>query len=81
MFEEFDCLLEIEDKTSSLHLLSSNLFKDQIGYESLYTAILLSLKDYVYKNGFSKVVFGLSGGIDSAVTSTLCARTGFPTKY
>ncbi|NNF15601.1 MAG: NAD+ synthase [Gammaproteobacteria bacterium] len=36
--------------------------------ESVYNAIVLGVKDYVSKNGFSGVVLGLSGGIDSALT-------------
>ncbi|MCD6539234.1 MAG: NAD+ synthase [Candidatus Omnitrophica bacterium] len=37
----------------------------------IYGALLLGLKDYVYKNGFEKVVIGLSGGIDSSLVATL----------
>ena len=33
----------------------------------------LGLRDYVGKNGFSKVVIGLSGGIDSALTAAIAA--------
>jgi NAD+ synthase len=36
------------------------------------------LTDYVNKTGVKGYVLGVSGGIDSAVVSTLCARTGFP---
>lgn len=36
--------------------------------ESIYKALVLALKDYVNKNNFKGVVFGLSGGIDSALT-------------
>src|SRR5690606_17965739 len=34
------------------------------------------LKDYATKAGVNGFVIGISGGIDSAVTSTLCAKTG-----
>jgi NAD+ synthase (glutamine-hydrolysing) len=34
----------------------------------IYQALVLGLKDYVNKNHFSRVVLGLSGGIDSALT-------------
>lgn len=37
----------------------------------LYEALTLSVRDYVFKNGFKKVVIGLSGGIDSALTLTI----------
>ena len=35
--------------------------------------------DYSNKNNFSSLVIGISGGIDSAVTSTLSARTNLQT--
>ena len=37
------------------------------------------LKNYAEKAKINGFVIGVSGGIDSAVTSTLCAKTGFPT--
>lgn len=37
----------------------------------VYQALLLGLKDYVTKNGFQKVVIGLSGGIDSSLVAAL----------
>lgn len=37
------------------------------------------LKDYVTNAKVNGFVIGVSGGIDSAVTSTLCAKTGLPT--
>lgn len=39
--------------------------------EEIYGALLLGLSDYVRKNSFSKVVVGLSGGIDSALVATI----------
>jgi NAD+ synthase (glutamine-hydrolysing) len=37
----------------------------------VYQALMLGLTDYVAKNGFQKVVIGLSGGIDSALVAVL----------
>ena len=37
------------------------------------------LKNYAEKAGVKGLVIGISGGVDSAVVSTLCARTGLPT--
>ena len=37
------------------------------------------IKDYANKNKIEHLVVGVSGGIDSAVTSTICALTGIPT--
>ena len=39
--------------------------------DTLHQALVLGIRDYVRKSGFSQVVLGLSGGIDSAVTATL----------
>ncbi len=39
--------------------------------ESVYYALILGIQDYVRKCGFKKVVLGVSGGIDSAVTAAL----------
>jgi NAD+ synthase (glutamine-hydrolysing) len=41
--------------------------------EQMRLALALGIGDYVEKNGFSEVVVGVSGGIDSAVTAALCA--------
>jgi NAD+ synthase (glutamine-hydrolysing) len=37
--------------------------------EEVYRALVLGTRDYVRKNGFKDVVIGLSGGIDSALTT------------
>jgi len=39
--------------------------------EQMWKAIVVGLRDYVAKNGFSSVLLGLSGGIDSAVVAAL----------
>jgi NAD+ synthase (glutamine-hydrolysing) len=39
--------------------------------EQLWNALVLGLRDYVEKNGFSSVILGLSGGIDSSVCAAL----------
>ena len=48
-------------------------------YEQLKIRIVNWLKDYYFKNNIKAFVVGVSGGIDSAVVSTLCAETGLPT--
>jgi NAD+ synthase (glutamine-hydrolysing) len=42
--------------------------------EQMRLALELGLRDYVEKNGFSDVVLGISGGIDSALTAALAAE-------
>ncbi|HXW89248.1 MAG TPA: NAD+ synthase [Terriglobales bacterium] len=40
---------------------------------SAYAALVLGTRDYVHKCGFQKVIVGLSGGIDSALTALIAA--------
>lgn len=39
--------------------------------EEIYRALVLGVQDYVRKNAFSKVLVGISGGIDSALTAVI----------
>ena len=48
-------------------------------YPELKTRIVSWIKDYAIVNNIKSLVVGVSGGIDSAVVSTLCAETGLPT--
>ena len=43
--------------------------------EEVYQALVLGTADYVRKNGFSQVVVGLSGGIDSSLVATIARDT------
>ncbi|MDH5414248.1 MAG: NAD(+) synthase [Flavobacteriaceae bacterium] len=47
--------------------------------EKVTNHIVKWLKDYATNAGIKGYVVGVSGGIDSAVTSALCAKTGLPT--
>jgi NAD+ synthase (glutamine-hydrolysing) len=43
----------------------------------VYLALTLGLRDYVHKNGFTRVALGLSGGIDSALVAAIaCDAVG-----
>jgi NAD+ synthetase len=44
---------------------------DSCDAEDLYKALVLGVRDYVTKCGFSSVCLGLSGGIDSALTAVI----------
>ena len=48
-------------------------------WEKLGEQITEWILDYTNSNGITTLVVGVSGGIDSAVTSTLCAKTGLNT--
>ena len=54
--------------------------EDQIGL--LWDMLILGLRDYIKKSGFNSVVFGSSGGIDSAVIAALaCDAIGAENVY
>jgi NAD+ synthase (glutamine-hydrolysing) len=42
--------------------------------EEVFTGLVVGTRDYVQKNGFSHVVIGLSGGIDSALTAAIAVE-------
>jgi len=48
-------------------------------YTNLENRIVQWLKEYADTNNIKALVIGVSGGIDSAVSSTLAAKTGLPT--
>ena len=70
---------------------SSTAGYPSIGYvEEVYRALTLGTRDYVRKSGFGKVVIGLSGGIDSALTAAVAVDAlgpenvvgvGMPSRY
>lgn len=57
------------DKKLPLPETTKNKPLDKLG--EIYNALVLGTRDYVRKNGFSKVAIGLSGGIDSALTAVI----------
>jgi NAD+ synthase (glutamine-hydrolysing) len=46
-------------------------FEEHLNIEQVYQAIVMGIKDYFTKMGFTKAILGSSGGIDSAVTLAL----------
>jgi len=61
--------LIINEKNSDLPSIESTEPLEEL--ESMYSALKLGLSDYVKKNKFKKVLVGISGGIDSALTATI----------
>ena len=62
--------LLIRPKTTELKDIKSKPSMSE--NESIYSALKLGLLDYVSKNKFTKVLIGISGGIDSALTAAIC---------
>ena len=52
-----------------LPLPETNIIEPLSAEAEMYGALVLGTRDYVRKNAFEKVVLGLSGGIDSALTA------------
>jgi NAD+ synthase (glutamine-hydrolysing) len=64
-FEEDLVCFDSEALTGDIHN------RDEGVEASAYSALVLGTRDYVRKCGFRKVVLGLSGGIDSALTAVI----------
>ncbi len=48
--------------------------KEKKNIEEIYHALVLGIKDYFFKMGFTKAILGASGGIDSAITQVLAVH-------
>ena len=68
-FEESLALVEFDSE--SLQPISPSIIAPLSEEASVYQALVTGVRDYVTKNGFSGVVIGLSGGIDSALTLSI----------
>ncbi len=49
-------------------------FKVKEGSECIHDALVMGIRDYLHKTGFSKALIGISGGLDSAVTAALAVE-------
>jgi NAD+ synthetase len=67
-FEEDLVVFDTESSEGDIHSITVS------DTESLLKALITGTRDYVKKCGFSKVVVGLSGGIDSALTAYIAAE-------
>ena len=58
----------------SLSGKDQNLPIDTAEEENIYKALVIGLRDYAHKCGFTKACLGLSGGIDSALTAAIACE-------
>ncbi|MFC3181193.1 NAD+ synthase [Cypionkella sinensis] len=73
---QFDACIthvDFEETEDGWRALPGMMEKMPISYEADYRAMVMSLRDYLGKTGFKKVLLGLSGGIDSAIVATVAA--------
>ena len=67
-FEEFIGTIDLDCDVADKFCLPG----DDI--ETIHNALVLGIRDYAHKNGFARVLLGLSGGIDSAVVAALACE-------
>jgi len=71
-FKEDLLLIDVTNK-DDLRVVGDHFLTKPNDNWQAWNALVTGLRDYVSKNGFSSVVLGLSGGIDSAVCATIAA--------
>ena len=70
-FDESLSVVKVCAGVDGVSLQGSQMVAELSQLESIYRALVTGVRDYVHKNGFIGVVIGLSGGIDSALTTTI----------
>lgn len=64
-------VVDIEDDGSASRVSGGTTIAGDDELAGVYDALVLGTRDYVRKNGFTDVVIGLSGGIDSALVAAV----------
>jgi len=67
-FEEAALLVDLDGTGAPLAPPLAELDQGTEGEAAIYQALVLGVRDYARKSGFSGAVLGLSGGVDSALT-------------
>jgi NAD+ synthase (glutamine-hydrolysing) len=67
-FEEALVPVDMEMHNGQVSIKPGDELEFHTDEENIYRALVLGVRDYIDKNGFSGVVIGLSGGVDSALT-------------
>jgi len=69
-FAEDSVIIEVEKEGKIISSITQNWVEKNPASQD-YSACVLGLRDYIQKNGFKKVLLGMSGGIDSALVATI----------
>jgi len=70
-FQEDSSIIELKKNGNISNLKTKTTTYVHDNNSRIYNAVILGIRDYIYKNGFSKVIIGMSGGIDSALVATM----------
>ena len=54
--------------------------EEKSGWDAVWNALVLGIRDYTRKSGFERVVLGLSGGMDSSLVASLAVEALGPEK-
>jgi len=73
-FKEDICLVDFNPDNKTITSELPVITKDPSKTALIHDALVMGIRDYFAKMGFSKAILGLSGGIDSAVTLALAAE-------
>ncbi|MEN9654748.1 MAG: putative glutamine-dependent synthetase [Chlamydiota bacterium] len=82
-FVEDDLVIDLETKACS-YTMHSDAIRD------LYAALVMGVRDYFHKQGFTKAILGMSGGVDSSLTACIAVEAlgqehvegySLPTRY
>ena len=71
VFDEAVTQIELEQGDEGWRIVPAEVAPQPDEWEQDYRAMVQSLRDYMAKTGFGKVVLGLSGGVDSALVVTI----------
>ncbi|MGB9622046.1 MAG: NAD+ synthase, partial [Brevinematia bacterium] len=72
-YEIIEREIELSTKEKNEKITSDNVLALE-EEEEIIEALKTSIRDYIRKNNFSKVVIGISGGIDSALVAYICTE-------
>jgi NAD+ synthase (glutamine-hydrolysing) len=73
-FYEDLCMVDFDPETRSVSSNQPVINEFQSKTALIHDALVMGIRDYFSKMGFTKAILGLSGGIDSAVTLALAAE-------
>ncbi|MES2655309.1 MAG: NAD+ synthase [Bacteroidota bacterium] len=72
-FAEDNCTIVLDDIQTQTPI-ANVLPATGIDYANIESALVLGIKEYFHKQGFTKAILGLSGGVDSALVVYLAAK-------
>jgi len=73
VFDETVTQLDLERGPEGWRVVPGEMAHHPDAWEQDYRVMVTSLRDYCEKTGFSKVLLGMSGGVDSALVATIAA--------